>query len=275
MNSAPIRTKKRKIQSKQFKNFSPVCFQSNIIAWDAREICLIHWIAKRYSFNPSFDLPEHLSRFDAEVETLKELDRQAPTVTESLEFLKEFKKKIVKVEKIIKKLKKTLTNQDIDEISHLLELLFRAGTHIRENIADNTSGSYALIHKTEDRLELLNNADLFISLHINLLNLLAGADGAIENLPPAKRGRKSTNLEKGIIHKLLYIYIEGTSNKKASCNFHPEHDRYYGDFYYFILIVISLLRRKIQIKTLKKETWGDYAREVIRYHYRKKKQPAQ
>ena len=87
-----------------------------------------------------------------------------------------------------------LTIQNLNEISVLLELLFRAGTHLRENIAENTTGSYALLHKTEDQLELLDNANLFISLHGNLFNLIAGTDSTIENLPPAKRGRKSADL---------------------------------------------------------------------------------
>ena len=81
--------------------------------------------------------------------------------------------------------------------------------------------------------------------------------------------RKNTNLEKGIIHKLLHTYINGTS-KKASCDYHRINGRFYGEFYYFMMTALTLLRRKVKIKIMQRDTWGDYARETIKYHYRKK-----
>src|SRR5579872_4704796 len=134
MTATTASVKKRKKQPKQFKNFAPIAFQSKVIKWSEKETQIIDWVKRRYSFNSSFDLHEHLSRFDSEVETLKALDRQEPVVTESLEALKALKKKLPKIEKIAIKMKKIFTPDNLQEISDTLELLFCAGHHIREKI---------------------------------------------------------------------------------------------------------------------------------------------
>lgn len=266
-----IKTKKKKTT---LKKFSPMCVESSLITWSTIEAKIISRTKKRYSFNHSFDLHDHLSRMDTEIKTLEEYDRQTPSQKETDLTLKTLKKQMIPAQNVINAMIKPLLNGDHNHLANLLEMLKNTGSKHRKIIATNSSGGFETLHQVCQSLELLVDDNPLIILAKNLEQLTAGVAISKANQKKSKRGRKPENLEKGIIHHLLYIYIEGTSNKKAICSYHPEKDKYYGDFYYFVLIAISLLRRKVSIKTLKTETWGSHAREVIRYHYRKKQPPS-
>lgn len=151
----------------------------------------------------------------------------------------------------------------------LLDMLEITGSKHRALIAENTLDRYRPLHEAINLLEIFVNNDHLFGLRRFLEQIITGIEKAAANQPPPKRGRKKTNLEKGIIHKLIHIYTNGTSNV-ATCHYHRTNGRYYGKFYFFMMTALTLLRRKVKIKVMQRDTWGDYARETIKYHYRDK-----
>lgn len=267
-NTSP---KKKKIRNpiEKLKNFAPVAFESKLVAWSDKEIRIINWIKKRYKFDIDFDLREHLSRMPTDIMSFNEYDRQLPTSNETTHSLIAIKEQSIIFKAFLSDKLLPLMAEGRNNAETLCEMLEITGTKHRALIAENSIGGYKSLHETISSLETFVNDDYLFRLHKVLEQIITGISNAESKIPPSKRGRKQVNLEKGIIHKLLHIYTTGTS-KIANCLYHRTNGRFHGEFYFFMMTALTLLRRNVKIKVMQPGTWGDYAREIIKYHYRDK-----
>ncbi len=267
MNDIASKRKPKTVEQK-LKNFSPIVFEAKPIEWNSAYNKEIYKLKSLFSFRDDFDLHAHLANMSVEIATLMEQDRLKPTKKETCDYLKKLKTKTTQSIASLKKVKTLLpipVKNKILELNHLFEI---AGPQHRKLIAENTPCSFTAMNEARKTLEFLCDEESLNRLVIDLLGLLRGIEISQSIIPSPKAGRKEDNLETGIIHTLVYIYVNGTG-LKAKCNWDPEQDKYAGKFYEFLLKAIELLGKHTKIKPLSEKTWGKYAREVIKYHYRK------
>lgn len=216
---APQKKKRPRKPTQQLKNFAPIAFESTLLIWDEREKKIINWIEKRYQFDIDFELHEHLSRIPIDIMSFEEYERQLPSQKDTTHSLKIIKKQMLVVKDLFNEKFLSLIVKRKNEAEILLDMLEITGSKHRSLMAENTFGEYRTLHEIIHSIETLVNDDYLFRLPRLLDQVITGADKAEKKQPPPKRGRKNTNLEKGIIHKLLHTYTNGTS-KKASCDYH-------------------------------------------------------
>lgn len=283
----PAPQKKKKSKTLKIKSSSPFLappaptqFYIPKIRWNEREIKIINWLQNRYGFAPDFNLPEHLAYVDMSInshlqfqqfslsanQTYQQLNQQFPSHEDVTHDLKVLKKQMQIVKSIFEPFVKKLNSEKKIEFTNLLDMLYIMSGH-RSTLVRASAGGFKTLDDIQNSLELLIKNDFFIKL-------LANLDKEITDLRipereqhtpkrKSKRGRKKSEEEGRIIHALLDTYEEGT-HQKPICNYHPINGGFSGEFYFFLFGALSLLRKKISIKPLKPETWGDYARKIIR-----------
>lgn len=278
---------KAKKDKKPLQNFAIQSLEANPILWDKEEIKIINLLKTTYKFGSDFDLHAHLSRVLIDIKSSKERERQKPSIKDTKQSLNLIRNQTIILKKSFSdKLLKSIVKitQESETLFNMLEI---TGFKHRKLIAQNSLGEYKIFHDTINLLKTVANDDSLLRLPEKLEHIKEGIGKALSTLSPLKRGRNKITLEKAIIHNLLYIYIDGTS-KKAKSNINRITGEYYGEFYFFIMDVLILLRKKrmtmklieenkvieteIRIKVHEKNTWGDYAREVIRDHYREEQE---
>jgi hypothetical protein len=256
----------------------------NPILWNSKEKVKINTIKKKFEFYPEFDLHGSLAQLSVESASLKAKERETPTIKEIEITLNLFDRHLAKLEKSLKNRTTILPFSSKQPVAKLISMFDTVGEEIIKLITKSTNGGNRALPTLRELLVLLSNN----TLKEPIKRVREGIKKAKSGLPKAKSGRKEDNFERGVIHLILNIYINGTG-RKAQCNwdvYADENDppgtvKYHGEFYDFLLEVVPLIkeakkdkkdRNKIPLKFLKKNTWGAYAREVVRHHYRKKAQ---
>ncbi|NDH67433.1 MAG: hypothetical protein EBY22_05905 [Gammaproteobacteria bacterium] len=247
-------------------DFSPRCFEATPIEWSIADYETICELKSSFSFLDNFDLHNYLAIMPIEIAAFIELDHQKPTEKETVIYLDEFNKTVSKSICVLQKMRPLISKEAKGTFSYLHHLLSIMGSRHLRLIAGNIRGAFATVNEVQNALEILCNEDYLNNLKINLLGLKKCVESSQATVSAPTSGRKSINLESGIIHKLLYIYTEGTG-LKASCYWDRVEDQYTGRFYEFLLKTIGLLEKYTEIKSLEKKTWGRYAQKVISYHY--------
>lgn len=212
----------------------------------------------------------HLTSLPIEIASFDEYDRQKPKTKEQTKLFKQIQKVAINLKEKLKNKDSLLTKRENSELSELLLLTCLMGSTNMSAIAREHKSGYATITNLKKFLDFFHSDSGLNDFIKSLDEFIKSVDEAIKHLPEVKPGRPEENRELGLIHKILYIYTNGT-NKKAVCYYHPEKEQYTGDFYLFLLRVLSILRRVTSIKQLKPETWGDKAHEVTQHHYNKVK----
>lgn len=255
------------------KNFAPLCFEETPISWNENELLEIQAIRENLNFNPNYDLHNHLAQLSVDSESLKQLDRQKPTPSEALAFLKKLNQMTSEANECVTTILKSLAA--FDELRLFFE---KAGTSLTSEIANNRRENYELINSFRDTLDFFdfNNAP---SLYFQLEQLKAITNKipalftiAEGNLPKIKAGAPKKPYLKGLIQLLMKIFADGT-NEPVTCGWTDTSDeftenadvkgKYTGKFYDFLICVKPLIEPKLNISMGKNNNLGKLTREIL------------
>lgn len=244
------------IKNKNVLDFSPRCFRRPLAHWDNNELEIINSIKRTYSFTEDFDLHSYLYELSMDIKLFSEHKRETPTLTETKTLLNIVEKQLVKVQKSLAKKEKLLPVTTKNQLEKLAEILENSGPKGTFSIASNTKNDYKTLHSLIKSLTVLLSSDDFLNnFKTCLFHLIEIVNRSKNKLPKPNRGRKTDELAKRVIQNLLSIYTKGT-DRRAVCYRSTSKAEYTGEFYYFLLEIISLINgKKYSITFMSPEEW--------------------
>lgn len=170
---------------------------------------------------------------------------------------------MIAVTHVLSTMMKPLSNNGVNELISLLDMLNRIGKKNRDLIANNMVGEYKTLNQIRQSLDLLCNKNFLTILTSNIQHAIFSIEEAHKNQKKPTVGRREANLLlKDTILKLLPIYKQGTSQEKVSCYYDPFNRCWRGDFHAFLLEILPYLG----FKKINPETLGKCARKTIDFN---------